>query len=267
MFCTNCSISRLTAAILSATAIAVAASLVSPYRTPEAGANGFTVPIAVGDSGPYSYVVGIWPPDPSVGNLHMAITLTADSRPVTDAEVTVTGAVGDGVAVAGPVPATPYFHAWTYELNIDLTKPGEWTFKIEISSSLGEAVVEAPLEIAGDQESAGQAFEEQLATIRAETVSRNAAALQAAGGQEATGRAPTNLSKGGQRSVETLDGGSAVTGDTLEDGGISWAFLALPIAILALASAAWLYRRMRSPELSRVGRRRQTTDRRRRRRP
>ena len=258
MVCTKGSISRLTAAILSATTIALAASLVSPYRTPEAGANGFTVPIAAGVSGPYSYVVGIWPPDPSVGNLHMAVTLTADSRPVTDADVTVTGRAVDSGTVAGPWPAMPIFHPWTYELNLDLTKPGEWTFEIEINSSLGKTVVEAPLEVAGDQEAplevagdqetAGQVYEKTLATIRAEKPSPQATAQQAAGGQEATGKAPTNLSKQGQRSVETLEGGLAVTGDTPEDGGISWAFLTLPIAILALALATWLYRRTRSPK-------------------
>ena len=264
MSCAKGSILRLTAAIVTAIVITVAAS---PYLTPEAGANGFTVPIARGNSGPYSYIVGIWPPNPSVGNLHMAITLAGERSAVTDADVTVTGTVGDGVAVAGPLPATSFLEPWNYELDMELTIPGEWTFEIEINSSLGKTLVEALLEVAGDQESAGQAFEEQLATIRAENVSRQAAALQAAGDQEATRQAPTNLSKEGKRSVETLGGGPAVTGDALEDGGFSWAFLALPVAILALASAAWLYRRKRSQEFSRAGRGRQTADSRRRRRP
>lgn len=263
MFCSKAGFLRLNGAMLSAVVIAMAVFSGSPYQTPMAAANGFTIPIAAGVTGPYSYVVGIWPPDPSVGSLHMAITLTADNRPVTDAEVTVTGLWLNNGTITERVPAEPFSEPWVHELNIDLTRSGEWTFKIEINGSLGEAVIEAPLEVAGDEETAEQTSGEQPATVAANP------SPEARGGEVQsvpTGQAPTAITQGGQSSLENQQGEPAPTSQILDEGGFSWPILALPIPILALAFGAWLYRRQRSSQLSRAGRRRREADRNQRRR-
>ena len=248
MFSIKGSFSRVAATILTAIAFGVAASLVSTNSAPQAGANGFTVPIAAGDSGPYSYIVGIWPPEPSVGNLHMAITLTADNRPVTDAEVTVTGEVGDGVAVAGPLPATSFLEPWNYELNMEMNIPGEWTFEIEINSSLGKTVVEAPLEVAGDQETVGQP-----GPAPARQPSAGEATLRPGQGAELldlmlTREAATRQPAAAQAANDRAGGSQGVTDPTSGDGGFNWAIIALPLAILAFGVTAWAFRRLQSQQ-------------------
>ncbi len=114
-------------------------------------ANGFTVPLVEGDSGPYTYLVGIWPAEPVVGNLHMAISLTSEQGPVTGAAVDVRARIGRNGPLSEPVPAPGYFlQPWSYELDMNLREPGQWTFEIKIDSSLGETVLEVPLEVAGE---------------------------------------------------------------------------------------------------------------------
>ena len=129
----------------------------------KAGANGFTFPVAKGVSGPYEYLVGIWPPVPVVGRLHMATSLTSAKTPVTDAEVLVTCSVGANQG--DPAPAVSYFlQPWSYELDMELNEPGTWTFEIEINSLLGAAVIEIVLEVAGEQGSLEQPAEEPKGT-------------------------------------------------------------------------------------------------------
>ncbi len=74
------------------------------FRTPSVNANGFTVPVAQGVSGPYEYVIGVWPPKPVEGwNLFMSTALSANQQPVTNAVVTVTGAVEGQAGVEVPL--------------------------------------------------------------------------------------------------------------------------------------------------------------------
>jgi hypothetical protein len=110
------------------------------------------VPVAHGISGPYEYLIGVWPPNPDVGSLFIAIDLSANQQPVTDAIVNVIGTGNDGSAVVGPLAAKNSFsHLNTYELFLTLKTPGKWIFKVEIKSPLGEEVVEVPLEVTGSQ--------------------------------------------------------------------------------------------------------------------
>lgn len=121
-------------------------------------ANGFTVPLAEGDSGPYSYLVGIWPAQPVVGNLHMAVALTSEQGPVTDATVEIRGRIGQRGPLSEPVPASSYFlQSWSYELDMSLREPGQWIFEIKINSSLGETVLDVPVEVVAglSQETSG----------------------------------------------------------------------------------------------------------------
>ncbi len=59
-----------------------------------AHANGFIASTVQDNSGPYNNLVGIWPAELVVGNLNMAIGLTSERGPVTDAMVDVRGRIG-----------------------------------------------------------------------------------------------------------------------------------------------------------------------------
>ncbi len=147
------------AARLMAILLAICVTGIFLLLVPSINANGFTWPIAKGTSGPYEYQVGIWPPSPTVGNVHLAIAVTSNENPVTGAVITVTGRGSDGRVDAGPVSAFPYpLQPWSYELNMDLGEPGKWTLQIDIDSPLGRTSVIAPLDVAEprSQEAGGQ---------------------------------------------------------------------------------------------------------------
>ena len=97
----------------------------------------------------YEYLIGVWPPKPVEGwNLFMSTALSTNQQPVTNAVVTVTGALDDQAAVVGPLAAVNNLsHLGVYELYLPLSTPGQWVFKVEIKSPLGERVVEVPLEV------------------------------------------------------------------------------------------------------------------------
>ena len=147
---------------LAAAAVAIIVSaLVGRDMLPLPGAavhaNGFTVPLVEGDSGPYTHLVGIWPAEPVVGNLHMAIALTSEQGPVTGAAVDVRARIGRNGPLSEPVPAPGYFlQPWSYELDMNLREPGQWTFEIKLDSSLGETV----LEVAGKSSQQTSRFQE-----------------------------------------------------------------------------------------------------------
>ena len=144
----------LVAAIVAVIMSALGGADILPSQDSAVHANGFTVPLVEGDSGPYKYLVGIWPAEPVVGNLHMAITLTSEQGSVTGAAVDVRGRIGRNGLLSDPVPAPGYFlQRWSYELDMNLREPGQWTFEIKINNSLGETV----LEVAGEagQQTAG----------------------------------------------------------------------------------------------------------------
>ena len=65
-----------------------------------AHANGFIASTVQDNSGSYDNLVGIWPAELVVGNLDMAIGLTSERGPVTDAMVDVRGRIGQ----KGPAP-------------------------------------------------------------------------------------------------------------------------------------------------------------------
>ena len=144
----------LVAAIVAVIMSALGGADILPSQDSAVHANGFTVPLVEGDSGPCKYLVGIWPAEPVVGNLHMAIALISEQGPVTGAAVDVRGRIGRNCLLSDPVPAPGYFlQRWSYELDMNLREPGQWTFETKINSSLGETV----LEVAGEagQQTAG----------------------------------------------------------------------------------------------------------------
>ena len=129
--------------------LALAAITSLLISTPKVHTNGLTVPVAQGESGPYEYLIGVWPSEPVVGKpLLMSISLSADQQPVTNA----TGTVNDRAVVVGPLAAiNSIAHLDTYEFTRALNTPGKWVFTVEIKSPLREGVPEVPLEVAGSQ--------------------------------------------------------------------------------------------------------------------
>ena len=245
-------------------AFVVAATHVS-YRIPNVNANGFTVPIAQGIAGPYEYLVGIWPPNPGVGDLHVAVTLTADERPVTDAVVSVRGDLTDPSQTVGPADAANYFQPWVYELNVFLDQPGEWMFEISIDSPVGKTVLMAPLEVSGEPVPLGQDGGRQPVingaqpgqeSIRQPAVGE--ATPRPGEGTElldlmSTREAAKSLPEAIQPPEKRVEGSQEVTGDSQENGGTSWAIVAVPLGVLALGATAWAIRRQRRPEPSPAG--------------
>ncbi len=146
------------ALLVAAASLLVAAAAYAVMRPQKSDANGLTVPIAQGAAGPYEYIVGIWPPDPGVGNLHISVKLASDQRPVTDAVVEVRARVAGQPEVVGPFRAWNYFQAWDYELDLSLNEPGAWTFEIAMNSPLGDTVVEVPLEVPEGRATGGGGF-------------------------------------------------------------------------------------------------------------
>jgi hypothetical protein len=133
--------------------LALAAITSLLISTPKVHTNGLTVPVAHGESGPYEYLIGVWPSEPVVGKpLLMSISLSVDQQPVTNASVSATGTVNDRAVVVGPLAAiNSIAHLDTYEFTRALNTPGKWVFTVEIKSPLGEGVAEVPLEVAGSQ--------------------------------------------------------------------------------------------------------------------
>ena len=120
---------------------ALTGSIALPIPTAEADGHGVTVPIAQGVYGTYEYVVAVFPAEPVVGPLYVAVKLTSESVPVTAAEVLVTGSVGGiqkNTAPAVPDPHEP----GSYEIEMVLNQSGAWTFEIEIDGPLGMASIE-----------------------------------------------------------------------------------------------------------------------------
>lgn len=110
-----------------------------------AHANGRIISYERQTAGPYEIALGTIPESPSVGNLHLSLTVGALSSdapvPVLDAVVTVVGSGPDALQTEiGPVAVgnsvrEPRF----YEANVGVDRVGVWTFDIMVASDLGEA--------------------------------------------------------------------------------------------------------------------------------
>ena len=121
------------------------------YAQGTAFANGNTRPVVKNEwVGPYDLQVGILPGTPRVGNLHFSILVNnaENGEPITDALVTVAANGPPNAASVGPVralntPQSPQF----YDVDVPLDMEGSWTFTLEVTTDLGEASLELPLEV------------------------------------------------------------------------------------------------------------------------
>ena len=102
-------------------------------------------------AGPYEIGLGTIPPTPSVGNLHLALTVTdpETNTPVLDARVELQGTGPDSAEIEiGPTFATnstqdPAY----YEVNTSVGREGLWLFTTTITDSDGEHSADFQVEV------------------------------------------------------------------------------------------------------------------------
>ena len=140
-------ISTVTLLWCAAAVLALAAAL-----TPgNAYANGRVLEYQRQTAGPYEIALGTIPSPPSVGALHLSITVTDVEReaPVLDAVVTVLGTgPGEDAPETGPLeasnsPTDPVY----YEATAPVESLGPWTFTVTVDGELGKASASFVLEV------------------------------------------------------------------------------------------------------------------------
>ncbi len=102
-------------------------------------------------AGPYEIGLGTIPPSPSVGNLHLALTVTdpATKTPILDANVEIVGAGPDSAEIEiGPTPATSSAQDPAYyEVNTSVGREGVWRFTTTITDADGEHSADFQVEV------------------------------------------------------------------------------------------------------------------------
>ena len=114
-------------------------------------ANGRVLEYQRQTAGPYEIALGTIPSPPSVGALHLSITVTDVEReaPVLDAVVTVLGTgPGEDAPETGPLeasnsPTDPVY----YEATAPVESLGPWTFTVTVDGELGKASASFVLEV------------------------------------------------------------------------------------------------------------------------
>lgn len=114
-------------------------------------ANGRVLEYQRQTAGPYEIALGTIPSPPTVGALHLSITVTDVEReaPVLDAVVTVLGTgPGEDAPETGPLeasnsPTDPVY----YEATAPVESLGPWTFTVTVDGELGKASASFVLEV------------------------------------------------------------------------------------------------------------------------
>ncbi|MCY4528660.1 MAG: hypothetical protein OXD46_06485 [Chloroflexi bacterium] len=116
-----------------------------------AQANGRVTSFQTKVAGPYEIGLGTIPPSPSVGNLHLALTVTdpASNTPVLDARVALQGTGPDSVEIEiGPTIATNSVQDPAYyEVNTSVGREGIWLFTTIITDAAGEHSADFQVEV------------------------------------------------------------------------------------------------------------------------
>ena len=102
-------------------------------------------------AGPYEIGLGTIPPSPSVGNLHLALTVTdpVNKMPILDAKIELQGTGPDSTEIEiGPTVANnstqdPAY----YEVNTSVGREGLWLFTTTITDNEGEHSAEFWVEV------------------------------------------------------------------------------------------------------------------------
>lgn len=102
-------------------------------------------------AGPYEIGLGTIPPSPSVGNLHLALTVTdpATESPVLDANVEIVGAGPDssGIEIGPTIAANSTQDPAYYEVNTSVSREGVWLFTTTITDADGQHSTEFQVEV------------------------------------------------------------------------------------------------------------------------
>ena len=102
-------------------------------------------------AGPYEIGLGTIPPSPSVGNLHLALTVTdaVSKTPVLDARVELVGAGPDSAEIEiGPTVATnSTLDPAYYEVNTSVGREGIWLFTTKITDADGNHSADFHVEV------------------------------------------------------------------------------------------------------------------------
>ena len=130
---------------------AAAAALAVALTSSQAYANGRVLEFQRQTAGPYEIALGTIPSPPTVGALHLSITVTDVEReaPVLDAVVTVLGTgPGEDALRAGPLealnsPTDPVY----YEATAPVESLGAWTFMVTVDGEPGKASANFILEV------------------------------------------------------------------------------------------------------------------------
>ena len=109
-------------------------------------ANGRIVRYERKAASPYELALGTIPPDPTVGNLHLALVITEleSNTPVTDARVTVVGEGPEPDSESfGPFDAEiDLFNPGYYDVNTRVNTVGQWGLTVHVGAQSGEASAE-----------------------------------------------------------------------------------------------------------------------------
>lgn len=199
------------------TVLGAATATVFVHSTAGVDANGFTVPIARGVSGPYEYLVGRFPRTPGVGELHMSTTVVGGQSAVTEAVVTVRGSVAGSTEGVGPIVASNDSRPGAYELNIGLDQPGDRVLETEINSLLSRALLEFELEVVAVASPLAQMTEERGAT-----------------GQVPRVQTPTAPAESVQGTTEKREDNQETTNRKDEGQGFNWVIIGMPLVVVAI---------------------------------
>ena len=127
------------------------AALVAVSHPGMAQANGRVIDFQRKVAGPYEIALGTLPPSPTVGTLHLTMTITevASRALVLDADVTATG-TGPGAAApeigplsAGHTSADPKY----YDINTPVDREGTWSFTVAISGEAGSGTADFQIQV------------------------------------------------------------------------------------------------------------------------
>ena len=113
-------------------------------------ANGRVVDFEKRIAGPYEIAMVTIPANPTVGDVHLTMTITDVSSAtfVLDADVKVTAvSPNSNAAKIGPLeaPSNPYDPAF-YDVSAPVGRVGVWTFTVLVTGELGDASADFPIE-------------------------------------------------------------------------------------------------------------------------
>jgi len=112
-------------------------------------ANGRATLLISQEAGPYRIDVSMLPGKAVVGKNHLSILVRslANDQVVTAATINVSAAGPEGATDLGPMPARNASSPQFFDLDLPFDAAGDWEVSIAVSSQLGEATIQVPLQV------------------------------------------------------------------------------------------------------------------------